>query len=57
MKAVRRSMCQLRLERIMARRLNSMDQMLGFGLGYGNSIRVVGDRASLPPIPRERPGA
>ena len=51
MKAARRAMCQLRLERIMARRLNQMDQMRGFGLGYGNSIRVVGGRAALPPSP------
>lgn len=48
MKSSRRSMCQLRLERIMARRLNSLDQFQAFGLGYGNSIRVVGDRAPLP---------
>lgn len=47
MKAARRAMCQLRLERAMARRLNSIDQCKAFGLGYGRSIRVVGDRARL----------
>jgi hypothetical protein len=40
-------MCQLRLERALARRLNSMDQKKAFGLGYGSSIRVMGDRARL----------
>ena len=48
MKAIRRAMCQLRLERALARRLNSMDQKHAFGLGYSNSTRVMGDRASLP---------
>lgn len=48
MKAARRAMCRLRLERIMARRLNSIDQKKAFGLGYGNSIRAMGDRAALP---------
>lgn len=56
MKAVRRCMCQLRLERIMARRLNSLDQFKAFGLGYGNSIRVVGDRVPLPPPPQTERG-
>lgn len=47
MKAIRRAMCQLRLERALARRLNSMDQKRAFGLSYGASIRVMGDRAQL----------
>lgn len=48
MKSMRRAMCQLRLERITARRLNSIDQKQAFGLGYGNSIRAIGDRAPFP---------
>lgn len=47
MKATRRAMCQLRLERIMARRLNQMDQKRAFGLGYGNSVRARGDRVTM----------
>lgn len=48
MRAIRRAMCQLRLEKCIARRLNFIDQKSAFGIGYGNSIRVIGDRAPFP---------
>lgn len=55
MRSIRRAMCQLRLERALARRLNSMDQKQAFGLSYGASIRVMGDRAHFPhPTPDSR---
>ena len=46
MKYLRRCMCEQRLRRIMARRLNQADQKAAFGISYSHSVRVREDRLS-----------
>lgn len=49
MKAIRRAMCALRLERALARRLNSADQKRLFGISHNCSVRTMSERARLDP--------
>lgn len=44
MKYLRRVMCEQRLKRIMAKRINQVDQKAVFDLPYGHSIRIREDR-------------
>jgi hypothetical protein len=44
LKSLRRAMCAERLDVVMARRLNQIDQKRAFGLGYGHSVRARTDK-------------